>query len=693
MIENNELEYNLSKFEKDKNHIEYFIAIFPEYVKSDPERAKEILDLVMNIALNKEYELAYGWCLMYKGWYYFTISDYTNACKYRLDANEIFIKNNCVKGLIFSYNGLLADYSRLGNLELAIESGLAGIDLAEKENDEKALIHLMINTAIAYMDYRKYDKAKGLLNNINQVYKYMQGSELIVYYITLAEVEVISGDIKKGYECCEIAKELIKKLGCWIYECEVLSIRAEANSKLGKNKEAEIDFKEAIRSAKSFKNTIYIVKTLRRWAKHYHRNGKLDNAEKKLIEAFNEVNSLNSLLDKSEVCYELNELYAQLEDFEKAYKFLKEHLEIEKEIFNNKSSSWFARLHNKEITREAKIYRELYQEIDLISGIGKKFTSDLKIERNLEVIYEEVKELMEADIFGIASYSKKEEILKYDLFIVNGKRKNCGVSTLAEENFGVWCYKNKENIVINDMENEYSKYVPSRNKGIEDDNCDVKNIKSVIFCPIVVENEILGILTVQSYKKNSYNKNTVKKLEILASYIAIAIENAKLFNSIEYSATHDWLTDVYNRKEILKKGQAVIDNNNGCSVMIMDIDHFKSINDNYGHATGDYVLKTISQLMKEDIKENGYIGRYGGEEFLIVVNSSNKEYVSVIANKLRENIENYDFSIDSKNISVTVSIGIYNYSKNDKCFNNNVKFADEALYLAKLFGRNKVVNY
>lgn len=144
---------------------------------------------------------------------------------------------------------------------------------------------------------------------------------------------------------------------------------------------------------------------------------------KKLIEAFNEVNSLNSLLDKSEICYELNELYAQLKRYEEAYKFLKEHLEIEKEIFNNKSSSWLARLHNKEITREAKIYRELYQEIDLLSGIGKKFTSDLKIERNLEVIYEEVKELMEADVFGIASYSKEKKILKYDLFIVQRKKK------------------------------------------------------------------------------------------------------------------------------------------------------------------------------------------------------------------------------------------------------------------------------
>ena len=109
--------------------------------------------------------------------------------------------------------------------------------------------------------------------------------------------------------------------------------------------------------------------------------------------------------------------------------------------------------------------------------------------------------------------------------------------------------------------------------------------------------------------------------------------------------------------------------------------------------TGDYVLKTISDLMKKDIKGNGYIGRYGGEEFLIVVNSSNKEYVSVLANNIRKNIENYNFIVDSKKINVTVSIGVYNYLKDEKYFNKHRKLADEALYLAKLFGRNRVVNY
>ena len=217
-------------------------------------------------------------------------------------------------------------------------------------------------------------------------------------------------------------------------------------------------------------------------------------------------------MDKSEIYYELSEFYAKTNKMNEAYKFLKKHLELEKEIFNNKSSSWFARIHSKEITREAKIYKELYQEMDLISDIGKKLTSNLKIEKNLNIIYEEVRELMEADIFGIALYKESEKSLDYDLFIVDGKLSDYGMVHLNQESFGVWCYKNKENVVINDIENEYKKYVSNIANKVDNKSCPM--VKSLVFCPIIIENKAIGILSVQSYKKNAYNRNDIKKLEI-----------------------------------------------------------------------------------------------------------------------------------------------------------------------------------
>lgn len=691
MITDKELENHLKEFEINENHIEYFTSIFLENIKSNPIKGRKILDKVSSIAKSNNYEVAYGWCLLYKGWNHHISCEYNEACKCREEANKIFIRNNEIKGHLLTCNALLVDYSRLGNLDLAIETGLLGIELAEKSNDEEVLIHLMLNTSLAYTECKKYDEAKYLLNKINQIYKKMPSGALVSYYLTLAEVEVNCDNPDNAYDICKEVYNLIRNKGYWIYECEILSIRAEANSKLGKYEEAEKDFEAALNNAKEFNNTTFVVKTLKRWAKYYYRVDKLQFVEEKLRSAVEELSKINSPLDESEVYYELSEFYAKTNKMDEAYKFLKKHLELEKEIFNSKSSSWFARIHSKEITREAKIYRELYQQMDLISDIGKKLTSDLKIEKNLNVIYEEVRELMEADVFGIALYKEEEKSLNYDLFIVDGDRSDYGMVPLDSESFGVWCYKNKENVVINDIENEYKKYIANRYNKVNGDKD--KAVKSLVFCPIIIENKVIGILSVQSYNKNAYNKGDVKKLEILTSYIAIALENAKLFKSIEYSATHDGLTDMLNRKEILRKGEELIRNNEECSVIIMDIDYFKSINDSYGHTAGDYVLKTISDIMSKTINEKGYIGRYGGEEFLIVVFNSNNTEVNKIGEALRRNIEKYNFIINSQEINVTVSLGIYNYSEHDEKFYNNIKFADEALYLAKSLGRNRVISY
>ena len=285
---------------------------------------------------------------------------------------------------------------------------------------------------------------------------------------------------------------------------------------------------------------------------------------------------------------------------DKAYKYLKMHLDLEKNIFNSKSSSWFAKIHSKEVTREAKIYKQMYQDMDLISEIGKKLTSNLKIEKNLNIIYEEVRELMEADVFGVALY--KNDSLYYDLFIVDGELKEFGRVSL-KGTFGGWCYKNKKNVLINDIETEYNKYV--LNQANELEYGESEKVQSLVFCPIIIKNKVIGILSVQSYNKNAYNKNDIKKLEILTSYIAIALENGKLFNKIEYAATHDGLTGLLNREEILNKGEIILKNNSNCSIILMDIDYFKLINDNYGHAAGDYVLKSISSIMKDIISQSG----------------------------------------------------------------------------------------
>ena len=128
-----------------------------------------------------------------------------------------------------------------------------------------------------------------------------------------------------------------------------------------------------------------------------------------------------------------------------------------------------------------------------------------------------------------------------------------------------------------------------------------------------------------------------------------------------------------------------------------DIDFFKSVNDTYGHAVGDLVLKTVSKVIKSQLRDYDIAGRYGGEEFLLLLPYTNFEDAKIVAERLRKSIETKKIDIskilpDHKSISVTMSLGVaqYNQSEYEKVFIQN---ADKALYKAKESGRNKVIAY
>lgn len=155
-------------------------------------------------------------------------------------------------------------------------------------------------------------------------------------------------------------------------------------------------------------------------------------------------------------------------------------------------------------------------------------------------------------------------------------------------------------------------------------------------------------------------------------------------------ATTDPLTGLYNRlkideifEEYLKKSLV---NNFSFSIIIIDIDNFKTVNDTYGHQSGDIILQEFSSLIKLNIRAEDMLGRWGGEEFLIITSIEDINKVESFASKLRKIIENFEFSIVGQK---TASFGISTYHKNDDA-KSMIKRADDALYLAKKNGRNQV---
>ena len=164
---------------------------------------------------------------------------------------------------------------------------------------------------------------------------------------------------------------------------------------------------------------------------------------------------------------------------------------------------------------------------------------------------------------------------------------------------------------------------------------------------------------------------------------------------LKMQATTDTLTGLANRRKITKLLEDVLkeakdDKNKNFNIIMLDIDFFKKVNDNYGHSMGDEVIKTISNYMQEKINKVGIVGRFGGEEFLSILYEKDKNKAYEIADNVRKDIQEKIIQFENNTIQVTVSMGIAS-SLESKVYQEILDIADKRLYRAKESGRNQVV--
>ncbi|ENA5973173.1 GGDEF domain-containing protein [Escherichia albertii] len=191
-----------------------------------------------------------------------------------------------------------------------------------------------------------------------------------------------------------------------------------------------------------------------------------------------------------------------------------------------------------------------------------------------------------------------------------------------------------------------------------------------------------------------------KGLELISSMYIISTLMYFVFLRLKYAnymAIHDFLTDIYNRGSFLNTFKKILKNNsnNTICVLMMDIDHFKKVNDQWGHHTGDIVINTVTKIIAKTIRRRDLFGRLGGEEFAVVFNGLSLAQITSISERIRRNIE-----IKTQNLTVkygvkkvTISIGGFVANSNKFTPSEMLINADKALYEAKRTGRNKVVIY
>lgn len=191
-----------------------------------------------------------------------------------------------------------------------------------------------------------------------------------------------------------------------------------------------------------------------------------------------------------------------------------------------------------------------------------------------------------------------------------------------------------------------------------------------------------------------YIKKPIDEEEVIAR-VQSALRQKNSREDLRNKATKDGLTGLLNHNILLELLELEIKKQERTkqviSFVMLDIDYFKRVNDTYGHTAGDLVLKELSLVLQGIIRGGDYPGRYGGEEFGIILPDISREDTFQLCERIRERIAAYDFYINTDNIKATISIGFYNKSaENEITYENVIKHADEALYMAKQNGRNRV---
>lgn len=699
------------------------------------------------------------------------------------------------KGWAQSLVSMSMAYSRMSQCDMSITSLFEAIPLlqktGEKEDEVKALNLIGIN----YFFYSRLDQALEyynrsmnlaieigdetfickILNNIGEIYNEMNKlDEAMEYYtnsfktaskvndmlgkaISLSNMGQVSFKLGRNPDALKYYRKsnaILQKVNDKIYLADNMNKIGEVYRKLGVDKKALDNYFKSLQifeeqGEKFYQTDVYINLSFL-----YIGKKEYEKAADSLKTALAIAENISARKKVYSIHNHLTNLYEAMGDYKNALHHYKLHHKVERDVSieelerqlnmakmqyqieQTQKEAEIVKLKNIELKKKADEVQKKAQEleesnenINVISEIGQKITSTLSFTRILNTVYRNMNSLMDATCFGIALYNVRENIIEFKIYIDRSIR--VSVKSISLDNKGslaAWCIKNCKEICMNDFETEHTRYIEKNESADSPDEP-----QSVIYCPLLIEKKVIGVITIQSYSKNAYTLSNLNTVKALGSYIAIALNNSRKSQEIREQAAKlasvnsrlsteiakrkdaqksleeanhrlenllliDVLTGIFNRRGFEKslrfEWRRSVREGIPLSIILIDIDFFKEYNDRHGHISGDACLKKVSGILQSAVKRPmDLIARFGGEEFIVILPNTTADGALVLAEKMRESVEASKIAHGSSVVSpyLTISLGtstiIPTMSHSKKEFINS---ADQALYKAKQTGRNRV---
>lgn len=348
---------------------------------------------------------------------------------------------------------------------------------------------------------------------------------------------------------------------------------------------------------------------------------------------------------------------------------------------------YFAIVHDiTERKRAAQALRQRVEQLDALRTSLAEMSGNLELERLLQTILERATALLHAS-HGYLSLLDPERnelwvaMSSHPQYDFRGQRIATGPGVMG------WVAQQYAPRVLADY-HTWEGRLPFAGVCID---------HAALAVPLLAGDILIGAIHVaDTDPERRFQLADVELLTLFAQQAAIAIQNARLFAEVQQLATTDSLTGLYNRRHFFTLASHEFDlavrYGHALSVIMLDVDNFKQVNDNYGHLAGDQVLCTVAHQCKSVLRVVDLVGRYGGEEIMVLMPQTDQGGARHVAERLRQQIAQTGIRVDNATLSVTVSLGIAACAVGEPTnLDTLIDRADQALYIAKQTGKNRVV--
>jgi diguanylate cyclase (GGDEF)-like protein len=328
------------------------------------------------------------------------------------------------------------------------------------------------------------------------------------------------------------------------------------------------------------------------------------------------------------------------------------------------------------------------QEVTIFHDVAKALTSSLDLDSILQTIMEKMAEYFRPDTWSLLMVDELHNELYFAIAVGDAAEALKNVRLKMGEGIAGWVAKHGEHVISADVEND-----PRFARRI--DETTQWETRSVICVPLRSRLRVLGVIQLVNVDLAQFNEQEIFFLQALCDYAAIAIENARWVEKIQELTITDDCTGLYNARHLYKTLDTEVYRSSRFgyefSVLFIDLDHFKQVNDTHGHLIGSKLLAEIGYLVKAQLRLIDYAFRYGGDEFVVLLPQTGKDQALVVAKRLRDGLRASSFCREEGlNLNVRASIGLATYPHDARDTHDVIRQADEMMYLVKNTTRDNI---